>query len=296
MARRSRRREPLTRRRFVRRLFAWAATQDRRLLVREATTPWEILVAEVMSHQTGIERVGPYWRRFVDAWPTPRALADAPTRELLAAWTGLGYNRRALALRESARRIVREHDGAVPRKVAELERLPGVGAYTARAVAATAFGLPVAPLDVNVARVLGRVTGLDQSSRDLQPAADALVARRRARQWLNAVMDLAESVCTLRSPRCGDCPLFVVCASRGAPERRPAPRPTGAPFHATTRWLRGRLVAQLTAAPSGSWLPLPDEVGTHDRRAVAEAAAALEREGFVELDLGVDEGRLRLRP
>lgn len=301
------RRLPLTRRRFVARLFAWHATRDRHLLVRDAATAWEVLVAEVMSHQTGIERVGPYWRRFVDTWPTPTALADAPTRDLLGAWSGLGYNRRALALRETARLIASEHGGSVPRRVSELERLPGIGPYTARAVAATAFGTPVAPLDVNVSRVVGRVAGIERGSRDLQPAADALVARGHARRWLNAVMDLAERVCTLRKPACDVCPVFSMCATRGTNgtgelaggvtadatgDVPAAGRLAQAPFRHTTRWLRGRLVAVLTDVPAGTWLPLPDAVGTHDRHAVAEAAAALEREGFVELD----GGRLRLRP
>ena len=148
-----------TRRTFTDRLFAWHATAERPLLIREARTPWEILVAEVMSQQTGIERVGPAWRRFVDTWPSPDRLGEAPTRDLLAAWSGLGYNRRALALREAARRIRDEHDGEVPRGVEELEALPGIGPYTARAIAATAFGTAVAPLDVNVRRVVSRVTG-----------------------------------------------------------------------------------------------------------------------------------------
>ena len=113
-AKRYRRSGP-TRRTFTDRLFAWHATAERPLLIREARTPWEILVAEVMSQQTGIERVGPAWRRFVDTWPSPDGLAEAPTRDLLAAWSGLGYNRRALALREAARRIRDEHDGEVPR-------------------------------------------------------------------------------------------------------------------------------------------------------------------------------------
>ena len=111
-------RRPPTRRRFTNRLFAWHATAERPLLIRRARTPWEILVAEVMSQQTGIERVGPAWRRFVDTWDSPEALAGAQTHDLLAAWSGLGYNRRALALREAARRIVADHDGRVPRTVA----------------------------------------------------------------------------------------------------------------------------------------------------------------------------------
>ena len=271
--------------------MAWHAASGRSLLVREASTPWEVLVAEVMSHQTGIERVGPAWRRFVDTWPSPATLADAGTHDLLVAWSGLGYNRRALSLREAARRIVGDHGAQVPATVAELEALPGIGPYTARAVAATAFGAPVAPLDVNVRRVVGRVAGTDARSRDLQATADALVDRRDPRRWLNAVMDLASDVCTRTAPRCEACPLSGMCVSRGEAPPDAARRPS-LPFTQTNRWLRGRLVSSLTGAPEGAWVPLPEQLGTHDREAIIAAAAGLEREGFLELR----DGRARVRP
>jgi A/G-specific adenine glycosylase len=260
-------------------------------LVREAGTPWEVLVVEVMSHQTQIERVGLAWRRFVDTAPSPAALADASTRDLLTAWAGLGYNRRALALRDAARRIVSDHAGHVPDSVADLEALPGIGPYTARAIAATAFGAPVAPLDVNVRRVMSRVIGIDPGSRDLQAAADNLVDRRDPRRWVNAVMDLASSVCTRTMPRCDACPIFEMCASRGPLSAGEARQPP-LPFPRTTRWLRGRLVAALTDAPADAWVPLPEGLGTHDRAAVMAAAEGLERDGFLELI----DGRARLRP
>jgi adenine-specific DNA glycosylase len=231
-----------------------------------------------MSQQTGIERVGPAWRRFVRLWPTPRSLADAPTRDLLAAWSGLGYNRRALALREAARVITDRHDGQVPAAVQALEALPGIGPYTARAVAASAFGVPVAPLDVNVRRVVSRVTG---SGSNLQEAADALLSSGEPRRWLDAVMDLGALVCT-RVPRCTDCPLVEVCASAGA-VTPPRPRAASVRFPATRRWLRGRLI-RLLADAGGEWVTLPDELGSHGREAIAQAIAALAREGFAELD------------
>ncbi|MFL5673774.1 MAG: A/G-specific adenine glycosylase, partial [Chloroflexota bacterium] len=243
---------PPTRRRLNARLFRWHAGARRQLLIRTASTPWEVLVAEVMSQQTGIERVGPMWLRFVDLWPSPAALADAGTQDLLAAWAGLGYNRRALALREAARAIVADHDGRVPRTVPALEALPGIGPYTARAVAAAAFGVPVAPLDVNVRRVVSRVLAVERSSPDLQAAADRLVARDRPGRWFDAVMDLASGTCTPQAPRCDACPLVDVCSSKDVPVavalRR---RSASTPFPSTTRWLRGRLVAAATAAPPG---------------------------------------------
>jgi A/G-specific adenine glycosylase len=278
------------RRAFTSRLFKWHATARRPLLIREADDPWEVLVAEVMSQQTGIERVGPAWRRFVDRWPTPGALADAGTHELLAAWAGLGYNRRALALREAARTIVTDHDGRVPSTVAALESLPGIGPYTARAVAATAFGRPVAPLDVNVLRVVSRVLGVSPSSPGLQADADGLVSRAEPGRWLDAVMDLASGTCTPRAPRCDACPLAVLCASRGLVVVL-EPRTRALPFPATTRWLRGRIVAAVTEAPTEAWVPLPERLGEHDADAIGAAARGLEREGF--LDLRAGEARVR---
>ena len=271
---------PPTRDLLVTRLFGWHSTARRDLLIREASTPWEILVAEVMSQQTGIERVGPAWRRFVTLWPTPRALACAPTPELLAAWSGLGYNRRALALREAARVITANHDGQVPASIEALDALPGIGPYTARAIAASAFGAPVAPLDVNVRRVVSRVTG---ARGNLQEAADALVSPGEPRRWLDAVMDLAVLVCA-PVPRCGGCPLEGVCVSAGAVES-PTPRAPSASFPATRRWLRGRLVQLLTAA-GGGWVTLPDELGSHGRDAIGQAIEALAREGFAEVAAG----------
>ena len=282
---------PLTRRRFNARLFRWHAGARRPLLIRTASDPWQILVAEVMSQQTGIERVGPMWRRFVDRWPSPGDLAGAGTQELLAAWSGLGYNRRALALRDAARTIVAEHGGRVPSTIDALEALPGIGPYTARAVAAAAFGVPVAPLDVNVRRVVSRVLGVPASSPGLQAAADELVSREEPGRWFDAVMDLASEVCLPRAPSCDACPLGSVCASRGAVAVVVERSTPSAPFPSTTRWLRGRLVAAAAGVPDGGWVALPDRLGAHDRAAILAAAASLEREGFVDLQ----DGEVRVR-
>jgi A/G-specific adenine glycosylase len=285
-----RRRRP-TRAPFGRALARWHATNRRDLPVRRVAEPWPILVAEVMSQQTQIERIGPAWERFVGRWPEPHGLAVAETRDLLRAWAGLGYNRRALALREAARTIVREHGGQVPDTVPELERLAGVGPYTARAVAASAFGVPVAPLDVNVRRVVGRVVGEAVSPGRLQDTADELVSRDDPRAWVDAVMDLAATVCTARAPRCAACPLAGMCRSAGsvaAPVRAAASSAT--PFPRTNRWLRGRLLAAVRDAPADGWVDAPDGLGEHDRDAVLAALRGLEQDGFVEFR----DGRTRL--
>ena len=281
----------VSRRSFNSRLLRWHGTSRRPLLIRDAENPWQVLVAEVMSQQTGIERVGPAWRRFVDQWPTPADLADAGTQDLLTAWAGLGYNRRALALRECARTIVVTHDGRVPATVAELDALPGIGPYTARAIAATAFGMPVAPLDVNVRRVVSRVLGVRSSWSGLQAAADALVSPGHPGRWVDAVMDLASGVCTPRAPRCDMCPLATQCASRGTVSVALESNGAAVPFALTTRWLRGRLVAAGTEAPPGAWVQLPERLGEHNADAITMAARGLEREGF--LDLRAGEARVR---
>ena len=283
-----------TRAAFGRTLLAWHASHRRDLAVRRASDPWAILVAEVMSQQTQIERIGPAWEGFIARWPAPASLAVADTRALLQAWAGLGYNRRALALRETARTIVREHGGRVPTTVDALVRLPGVGPYTARAVAASAFGVPVAPLDVNVRRVIERVSGREASPRELQATADVLVSRTDPRGWVDAVMDLAASVCTPRAPNCTACPLRRMCATstngeiaRVTDRRAPAPR-----FASTNRWLRGRLLALVREAPAGAWVEAPGQLGEHDAAAVLGALRSLERDGFLE----VHDRRARLRP
>jgi A/G-specific adenine glycosylase len=282
---------PLARRPLNRALLAWHGLASRSLPVREAATPWAVLVVEVMSQQTQIERVGPAWRAFVERWPSPTDLAAATTPELLRAWAGLGYNRRALALRDAARAIVDEHGGAVPSSVDELERLPGIGPYTARAVAAVAFGRPIAPVDVNVRRVIGRVVCGTPSPAAVQVAAVGLVDRRDPRGWVNAVMDLAATVCVRRSPSCGTCPVAAWCASRGIAGDDPPARAPRQPFPETSRWLRGRVLAALRDAPDGTWTVVPDRIGDHGADAVAGAIRNLEAEGFLELR----DGRARIR-
>ena len=278
-------------------LAAWFAATGRVLEVRAARSPWQVLVVEVMSQQTQIERVGPYWRRFVERWPTPALFATATTREVLDAWAGLGYNRRPLALRDAARRIVADHGGEVPADVEALEALPGVGRYTARAVAAAAFGQAVAPVDVNVRRVVGRLAGVDRLH-DVQAEADRLISRDHPAAWIHAVMDLAVSICVRRAPACDECPIAAHCASRGTPGELPSVRGRGSrhggsngpartasdEFEASNRWLRGRILRMLRAGTPGAWLEFTTPLGEHGIGAVHAALAELESEGFLERD------------
>jgi A/G-specific adenine glycosylase len=259
------------------------------------------------AQQTRAARPAEAWERFLVRFPTVQALAAAPPADVLRQWAGLGYDRRALALWRAARIIVDEHGGQVPSDIAALQALPGVGPYTARAVAALAFGAPVGAVDVNVRRVLGRVVAGDTlalRAQAMQDVADASVPPDDPGGWTHALMDIGATVCKPRTPRCGECPAQAWCryaaspppllatglapASRGTRAAREAP----APFHTTNRWLRGRIMTRLRAEPGQGWTAVQAPIGTHEASAVVSALAGLARDGLIELD---GEGRARLR-
>ncbi len=236
-----------------------------------------------MAQQTQIARVDEAWAVFMARYPTPRVLAEASTAEVLRSWAGLGYNRRALNLQRAAAVIEQEHGGRVPFEVVALEALPGVGPYTSRAVAAIAFGQPIAAVDTNVRRVVTRVTGRSFTPVELQAEADAWVDAADPATWTHATMELGATVCVARRPRCEECPVAALCASAGRVEVA-APRADAAnvPFERTTRWLRGRIIERLRALDHGAWEQLPSSIGEHGEAAVAAATAALEQDGLLE--------------
>ena len=209
-------------------ILGWYDAHGRSLAFRTTSDPYAVLVSEVMAQQTQIGRVSEAWAAFLAAFPTIAALADATPADVLRAWRGLGYNRRALNLWRAARVVVEEHGGELPRDVAALERLPGIGPYTARAVAAIAFGLPVGAVDTNVRRVLARaLTGSRDGlpAKELQRVADESVPRARPADWTHALMDVGATFCRPTAPRCGDCPARAQCryaATAGAAEHAPA--------------------------------------------------------------------------
>jgi A/G-specific adenine glycosylase len=223
-------------------LLAWFAEHGRDLPWRKTRDPYAILVSEVMSQQTQVERVVPRWRGWLERWPTVDALAAAPAGDVIREWQGLGYNRRALALHGAAQQI------AAHGWPDDLTELPGVGRYTADAVACFAFGRSVLPVDVNVRRVSER-TGWDFS-----PAA------------AQALMDLGKAACLARIPRCGACPLAPECPSRG---RRFEPLRRQGPFEGS---FRQRRATALRAVLAGSQ---PED---------AEAVDSLARDGLVRVD------------
>jgi A/G-specific adenine glycosylase len=275
----------------------WFDSSGRTLAFRATSDPYGILVSEVMAQQTQIARVAERWSAFMGEFPSVRVLAVASPSDVLRAWRGLGYNRRALNLQRAARAIVADHGGTVPSTLVDLERLPGVGRYTARAVASLAFGQPVGPVDTNVRRVLQRVLAADEpiAARQLQAVADAAVPAERPADWTHALMDIGATVCRPTSPRCDECPMRPWCtfARRGTPVRTRRRGGGGQPFAATTRWVRGRIIDRLRDAPPGEWTRLEGRIGPHDPAAVDGAIGALEREGFLERHRE-DPGLLRL--
>jgi A/G-specific adenine glycosylase len=232
----------------------WYADRGRDLPWRRTRDPYAILVSEFMLQQTQVARVVPRYEAWLARWPTARSLADAPVADVIAAWSGLGYNRRAVNLHAAARVLA---DDGVPDDLEALRRLPGVGPYTAAAVACFALGQDVIPVDVNVRRVLSRAAGVDV----VEPAAG------QAYDLTQALFDLGATVCLARVPRCGVCPLAAAgCPSRG---RTYAPTRAQGRFEGSSRQRRGALLRAAAAGP----VPLDD-----DNRAIA---LALERDGLL---------------
>ncbi|MGZ8562665.1 MAG: A/G-specific adenine glycosylase [Candidatus Limnocylindria bacterium] len=266
-------------------LLAWYAADHRDFPWRRTTDPYAVLVSEVMLQQTQAPRVAERFPVFMARFPTARALAQATEAEVLAAWSGLGYNRRALALRRAAAAVTAH---GWPREVAALERLPGIGPYTARAVASLAFGEPVGVVDTNVRRWLVRRFGLSAAARprELQALADALAHTGHAAdaaRWTHATMEFGAGICTTRNPRCDICPIAAGCPSRGMAARVPVPRQ--ATFAGSERAHRGALLRALTEAQSYS-LTLLAARQVLPEPAFERIVAGLERDGLLHRSKG----------
>jgi len=231
---------------MVRRDLPWRVTRD----------PWAVLVSEAMLQQTQVARVAERFAGFLGRFPTPAAMSASSLGEVLDAWAGLGYYRRARDLHRTATAVVTEHGGALPRTLAELLALPGVGPYTARAVLAFAFEHDHGVVDTNAARVLARAfAGAPLRASAAQRLADGLVPSGRAWAHNQSILDLGAMVCTARAPRCEACPLERGCAwtRDGRPDPDPAVSTAGtsrpqARFEGSDRQGRGRLLAALRAA------------------------------------------------
>jgi A/G-specific adenine glycosylase len=254
-----------------RRLFPWRATRD----------PYRVFVSEVMLQQTQASRVVPAYRAFLARFPTVGALGTASRRDVLVAWDDLGYNRRAVALSEAARRIVREHRARVPREPRALQRLPGVGPYTAAAIASIAFGVPVAAVDTNVRRIVARVfegaEGDDVAPRRIRELADAWLDPADPGAWNQALMDLGREICRPR-PRCDACPLTATCRFLAlGREPRPSRRSQGV-FDGSSRQVRGAVVRVLRTRAAATAEELAHVTGFEIAR-VTQAVSGLVADG-----------------
>jgi A/G-specific adenine glycosylase len=300
-------------------LLAWFAAHGRDLPWRQTRNPYRIMVSEIMLQQTQVERVIPKYHAFLAAFPTLAELAQASTAEVIRMWAGLGYNRRAVNLQRAARVIVEQHGGQFPHDVAALRGLPGIGPYTAGAIACFAFEQDVAFMDTNIRRVVQRVCFSDAapaSERDLHAAAKVLVPPGAGWAWNQAIMELGALICTAASPACWRCPLRDQCrdyAARQAEDaqaldqlalgvavaparmpRRVAEKREG-PFVGSSRYYRGRVIAALRAAHDGLGLgelgPLvKDDYSGADAEWLEQLVAGLARDAL----LVYDAGRVRL--
>ncbi|MDO7835925.1 A/G-specific adenine glycosylase [Sphingobium sp. HBC34] len=243
-----------------------------------AADPYRVWLSEVMLQQTTVAAVGPYFAKFTERWPTVGDLAASEDADLMAAWAGLGYYARARNLLACARAVVRDHGGVFPDTEEELRALPGVGAYTAAAVAAIAFGRRAVVVDANVERVVARLFAIDTplpaARPDIRAAADRITPDARAGDFAQAMMDLGATICTPRNPACGICPLRADCAAVRTAD--PAAYPVKAEKKARPHrlghgwwierdahvWLVRRpdkgLLGGMRALPSSDWSDAPD--------------------------------------
>lgn len=236
---------------FAEALTDWYRRTARALPWREpGTTAWGVLVSEFMSQQTQVERVIPHWLEWLERWPVPSALAAEEPGEAVRAWKRLGYPRRALWLHRAAVEIAERHGDRVPESVEDLLALTGIGPYTARAVAAFAYGERHPVVDTNTRRVIARVVhgraaaGMPAAG-DLADMERILPEDRETAAVFNAAaMELGAVVCTARAPRCDDCPVARFCEWRGAgyPDNAPEKRPKQAAFEGSDRQVRGRIM------------------------------------------------------
>jgi A/G-specific adenine glycosylase len=222
-------------------LLTWYGERKRALPWRQHTDPYAVLVSEFMLQQTQAARVAPFFERFMGRFPTLESLAEAPLGDVLEAWAGLGYNGRAMRLREAAQRIMVT---GWPDDLVGLQELPGVGPYTAAAIASFAFGMRVAAIDTNLRRVLSRWYGEPLDGALLRSAAEAALADDAA-SWNQAMMDLGATTCRPRNPLCEECPVEEWCSG---PQAYVSPHPQ-ARFEGSARQLRGAIVRAVVRAP-----------------------------------------------
>ncbi|MEL7155915.1 MAG: A/G-specific adenine glycosylase [Actinomycetota bacterium] len=269
----------------------WFGANGRDLPWRRTRDPWAVMVSELMLQQTQVARVSERWPAFLRRYPDPRTCAEAPRADLIAAWAGLGYNRRAVNLHRAAEVIVDRHGGRVPETLRDLLALPGIGPYTARAIRVFAFETDDGVLDTNVARILARTTGRPLDRRRAQELADAAVPPGQGWAWNQALLDIGSLHCRSGAPRCDRCPMAGWCRWRGAgDDADPAVGSAGVStpqsrFEGSDRQGRGRLVDALRQGPVAR-RDLAEVMGWDDDDERAQAVART----VVADGLAVDDG------
>lgn len=280
-------------------LLAWFDAHRRALPWRGSPDAYGVWLSEIMLQQTRVDTVVPYYLRFLERYPSVGALAEAPIDEVLGAWSGLGYYRRARSLHAAAQAVIERHGGRFPSELSALRALPGIGAYTAGAIASIAFGVRTPLVDGNVARVLSRLYTLDAplgtsaSDRALWAAAEGLVPEERPGDFNQALMELGATVCTPDRPLCERCPLAQRCRARleGRALELPVPRARKAPTRvrlvaAVVRSRAGLLLARRPVGGlfGGLWEPPMVEGSLREARArLADAGVVLgARRGALE--------------
>ncbi|MFB6092150.1 MAG: A/G-specific adenine glycosylase [Haloquadratum sp.] len=286
-------------------LVSWYESDHRSFPWRETDDPYEILVSEVMSQQTQLDRVVDAWEDFLDRWPTVDALAAADRAEVVAFWSdhSLGYNNRARYLHEAARQVIEEYDGTVPRTPEELSELMGVGPYTANAVASFAFNDGDAVVDTNVKRVLYRAFDIEDSESAFKTAAQELMPEGESRVWNNAIMELGGVACG-KVPSCDEagCPWRKWCHAYETGDFTAPDVPTQPEFEGSRRQFRGRIVRllgehdELDLDTLGHRIRVdytPD--GEHGREWLRGLLSDLADDGLVQIEGRTDETIVRLR-
>lgn len=258
----------------TRALLAWYGKHRRDLPWRQTSDPWQILVSEVMSQQTQISRVVPAWSAFIERYPTPGDLARADRGELITLWAGLGYQRRAINLQQAARSI---EETGWPADATGLMQLPGVGPYTAAAVACFAFGEPVPAVDTNLKRILSRWYGEPLSGAALNETAVAELPIDAPADWNQALMDLGAVVCRPRKPACGVCPVEHWCIDPGIYE----PPPRQSTYEGSVRQARSAVLRTVARDGALSVTSLAERSGL-ERSRLESAISSLESDGTVQ--------------
>jgi len=252
---------------FRKKVYRYYETHGRDLPWRKGVTPYRVIVSEIMLQQTQVDRVIGKYREFLGAFPSFHALAKAPTAKLLRIWSGMGYNRRALSLRSLARKVISEHRGRLPSDPDVLRELPGIGAYTAGAVAAFAFDRPVVFMDTNIRRVFLHEFFADRNGvrdEELLPAVARALDRRDPARWYNALMDYGT----------------MLKRKHGNPNLRSAHYTRQSPFENSNRQVRGAILKALVAGSAMTAEQLAKRTGM-DRARISRNLLQMEEEGFI---------------